>query len=406
MNMKKKKKGRFKNITRKIHLWLGLISGLVVFIVALTGAMFVFEEEGREAFQHHYYHIPEANANLPRLPVDRLADTFKAHYPKDKITSIRFKEKKDAAFIFHTNKRLVSIDPTTSLIIDVRDKDHDFFTVVQKIHTELYMGEPGKQIVHWNVLIFFIMCISGLILWLPKQWRFFKQVAKVKWKTKNKKRLIWDLHTVFGFYALLVLFVISLTGLFWAFDTVKNIASVISTGKTLVKEKKLSIKPAGKDKTYRFSLQDAYAATEVNWPGAAETFITPSTSKEAVIRVIKRYPYSIIRKQNTFYYNANNGQLVSADLYTAFDGYDKVARMNFDFHTGRIHALGIGSKIVYFLAALIAASLPVTGFLVWFGKRRKNQPAGRELVHLPVAGPVVEKQLQKPALAINEKNHL
>jgi uncharacterized iron-regulated membrane protein len=385
--MKTKKKSQFKNIIRTIHLWLGLTSGLVVFIVALTGALYVFEEEGREAFQHHYYHIPATDA--PHVAVDRMVDTFTTHYPKDKLNSIRFKEAKDAAFIFFTDKRFVSIDPTTSGIIGVRDKDKDFFTVVLKIHMELYMGEVGKEIIRWNVLIFFIMCVSGLILWLPKQWKFFKQAARVNWKTKNKKRLIWDLHSVFGFYALLILFIISLTGLFWTFDTVKNIASLATTGKTVKKEKKLTIKPEGK--SYQFSLQDAYAASEQSWPGAVETFITPSTKKEAVIRISKRYPYSIIRKQNTLYYDANNGKLVSAELYDQNTGYDKVARANFDFHTGRIRALGIGSKIIYFLVALIAASLPITGFLVWWGKRKKNKIAIRKPATLKVVAPVTEE---------------
>jgi uncharacterized iron-regulated membrane protein len=387
--MKKKKKGQAKNIIRTIHLWLGLTSGLVVFIVALTGAMYVFEEEGREAFQHHYYHIPATDA--PRVAVDRMVDTFTAHYPKDKITSIRFKETKDAAFVFFTEDRLVSIDPTTAQIIGVREKNKDFFTVIQKIHTELYLGEVGKQIVKWNVLIFFIMCLSGLILWLPKQWKFFRQASRVNWKTKNRKRLIWDLHSVFGFYALLVLFIISLTGLFWTFDTVKNMASLATTGKTFRKEEKMSIKPTGR--FYQFSLQDAYAASEQSRPGAAETFITPSTKKEAVIKVIKRYPYSLLRKQNTLYYNANSGKLVAAELYDQYNGYDKVARANFDLHTGRIHALGIGSKIIYFLVALIAASLPITGFLVWWGRQKKNKAAIRKPAVLKVVKPEVEEQL-------------
>ncbi|WP_153800409.1 PepSY-associated TM helix domain-containing protein [Foetidibacter luteolus] len=383
--MAEKKKKTIKNTFRIVHRWLGLVSGLVVFIVAITGALYVFEEEGREAFQHQYYHIAESNA--PRLPLDRMIDTFRSYYPNEKITSIRFKETSDAAFVFLTDKRLVTINPVTGFVTGVRDKNRDFFTVIQKIHTGLYMGEVGTQIVKWNVLIFFIMCISGLILWWPKQKRFLRQAIRLNFRTTNRKRLVWDMHSVLGFYALLVLLIISLTGLFWTFDTVKSIASFITTGSASVNNKKVTAK-AGKAKQV-LSVQDAYLAATTAFPGAKETFVTPASGKEAITRVIMRYPYSIVRKQNTLYYNAVTGKLVKAEQYKNYTGYDRIARSNFDFHTGRIRALGIGSKIVYFLASLVAASLPVTGFLVWWGRRKKKSPAKASAVYITRPSPIV-----------------
>jgi uncharacterized iron-regulated membrane protein len=35
----------FKKTIGKLHLWLGLSTGLIVFIVSITGAMYVFKEE-------------------------------------------------------------------------------------------------------------------------------------------------------------------------------------------------------------------------------------------------------------------------------------------------------------------------------------------------------------------------
>jgi uncharacterized iron-regulated membrane protein len=162
----------------QLHLWLGLTSGLVVFIVGITGALYVFEEEGRELFQHGYYHVT-APENTSRLPLTQLTDTFRAHFPKEKITSIRWKESKDAALIFYTKNKLVSINPYTAAITGARNVNGDFFTVIKDIHTELLLGNAGKQIIRWNVLIFFIMCISGLVLWWPRQRRFFRQAITI-----------------------------------------------------------------------------------------------------------------------------------------------------------------------------------------------------------------------------------
>jgi uncharacterized iron-regulated membrane protein len=46
--------------------------------------------------------------------------------------------------------------------------------------------------------------------------------------------------------------------------------------------------------------------------------------------------------------------------------------MNYDIHVGAI--LGFPGKVLAFLASLIAASLPVTGFMIWWGRRKKPHP--------------------------------
>ena len=49
---------------------------------------------------------------------------------------------------------------------------------------------------------------------------------------------------------------------------------------------------------------------------------------------------------------------------------DKIVRMNYDMHVGAI--LGLPGKLLAFFASLIAASLPVTGFVIWRGRRKKR----------------------------------
>jgi len=49
----------------------------------------------------------------------------------------------------------------------------------------------------------------------------------------------------------------------------------------------------------------------------------------------------------------------------------KLNELNYDIHVGQ--ALGLFGKIIAFLASLICASLPVTGFMIWLGKRKKRK---------------------------------
>lgn len=45
---------------------------------------------------------------------------------------------------------------------------------------------------------------------------------------------------------------------------------------------------------------------------------------------------------------------------------DKIKTINYDLHTGS--ALGLSGKVLGFLAGLTAATLPLTGLIIWLGK--------------------------------------
>jgi uncharacterized iron-regulated membrane protein len=49
---------------------------------------------------------------------------------------------------------------------------------------------------------------------------------------------------------------------------------------------------------------------------------------------------------------------------------DKLMRMNYDIHTGGI--FGFSGKIFAFLISLLIASLPITGFFIWYGRKKKS----------------------------------
>jgi len=353
-----------------VHRWLGIISGLLVVFVALTGSLLAFEDEGRDYLEHAYYHVAEHAGQKRSL--DQLVDTFRVYNPAIKINSIRFKEAPDAAVVFFTKEKFVFIDPYTSRVRATVPMKSDFFYVVRMLHTQLMLGDAGKTIVHINVLLFFIICLSGLVMWWPKKWRFFRPAVSIKFDA-SRKRINYDLHRALGFYALPILLIISFTGLFMASDITKSFISFITRSPIPGREEGVLVtKPAGAGRP-GYSLDSAYAYARSHYPGAQETFVVPAT-KETPIRVALRYPYTIVRNQNTFYFNPWNGQLVKSELYADYNAYDKVSRSNYNLHTGKIGPLGLFSKILYCIVALIAASLPITGFCIWMGKRKKKAP--------------------------------
>ncbi|MBE7177392.1 MAG: PepSY domain-containing protein [Mucilaginibacter polytrichastri] len=55
---------------------------------------------------------------------------------------------------------------------------------------------------------------------------------------------------------------------------------------------------------------------------------------------------------------------------------------NYGIHVGKIY--GLPTHILAFFASLICASLPVTGFTIWRGKRKKtSKPKKQQADQLP-----------------------
>lgn len=71
---------------RRIHLYLGLASGLFLLIVCLTGTILVFEDELEHAFHAERYTVAAAG---PRLPLAQLAAAVRAAKPKANISSFK-----------------------------------------------------------------------------------------------------------------------------------------------------------------------------------------------------------------------------------------------------------------------------------------------------------------------------
>ena len=348
-------------------MFLGLTSGIVVFTISITGCMYVFEEEIRDATESAKLYAPPRQ--MPFIGLEKVIANFQTIAPKEKIVSIAINKRiPNATVELSTKKNSYFFNPYNGTL--VYKGQHDWLDTVEEIHKTLLMGETGKVIQHWSVVTFVIMLISGMILWFPGQMRLLKQSLSIKWQG-TIKRINYDLHNVLGFYASWILVVISLTGLFFAFKEVKT-AAAFFTGTKLTEGKKITSVPPAIFKSLPERYNSIYETTSKQYPGA--NFIVISVRKSGELRVRILYPYRWSRNQNTFFFDEGTGQLLRAKFYKEFNGADLIEATNYDLHTGRI--FGIFGKIVAFIASLISASLPVTGFIIWLRKKRKSHPKG------------------------------
>ncbi|EOR95074.1 PepSY-associated TM helix domain protein [Arcticibacter svalbardensis MN12-7] len=349
-------------------MWLGLSTGLIVFVISITGCIYVFEEEIRNSTQTEHLYVPVQKKTF--IGLAKVISNFEHVAPKGKITLIRITEEKPNATVeINTGKKVYYFNPYNGSL--VYEGKPDWLDTVQEIHTSLLLGESGKFIQRWSVVIFVLMLITGLILWFPNQMRLLRQSVNIKWKA-SAKRVNYDLHNVLGFYASGILIVIALSGLFFAFKEVKLAASFF-TGTKLSEGRNIeSLQPLF-NKKLAIRYDNVYQTILDQYDKPNSTSISIRKTGELRLRMV--YPYKWTRKQNTFFFDDSNSQLLRAKLYKDFNAADFIEATNYDLHTGKL--FGLFSKVIACMASLIAASLPVTGFMIWWNKRRK--PASKSL---------------------------
>ncbi|WP_165042706.1 PepSY domain-containing protein [Dysgonomonas sp. ZJ709] len=382
------KKLSFRKIAYWLHLWLGALSSLVIFIVAVTGCIYVFQLELRSIFQQSQYVEIQDRPFLSPSELKEKANQYVYAVAADSanvIYGVAYGKRDKAATLAYNHYEdgytILMLNPYSGDYIYKQTLKGDFFRIILAGHRSLWLPyDIGRPIVGWSVLVFVIVTISGIVLWIPKRWnrKSLKSILTIKRKS-NSYKLNYDLHKVIGFYVALIALIISITGLTWSFKWFANsYYTVISGGEELKQWK-----PALSDTTLTAStlnLDDRlWDQVKQEYPiGEQGTFMFDFPNKKADAYRICFNPANddTYYKRHFRFFDQNTlEELEGGGIYgTAYEDSsagDKLYRMTYDIHVGAIG--GLPGKIVVFLASLGIASLPVTGYIIWHKKRKKSK---------------------------------
>ncbi|SEW54444.1 PepSY-associated TM helix domain-containing protein [Chitinophaga arvensicola] len=384
---KKRQSSLFRWVVDKLHLWLGMASGLIVLLLGITGCLFVFQKEINDVYYRKVLFVTPQQT--PVLPVSELKKTAQAALGPDKpilnITTyadpanawefMTYKGNDTALTYFGTVEyyEAVMLNPYTGKITGKIDYKHNFFSVVKGLHWSLLLNDKyGQPVIGWGTFIFVILLITGLIMWWPKKWNKANREKsfKIKWNA-SFKRVNYDLHNVLGFYAMLVALIIAFTGMVWAFKWFQATVYVVASGTTtppafVERHSKKTADPVSAN-----PLDLAFEKAKPILKGSKRIFIFPA-SDSAGVNTIGGY-----KRSETFYGSdeLHFDQYSAALLGRTNDSHrnrgERLISMNYDIHVGAI--AGLPGKILAFVISLICASLPVTGFYVWWGKQKKSK---------------------------------
>ncbi|MDO3427033.1 PepSY-associated TM helix domain-containing protein [Chryseobacterium sp. APV1] len=393
----KKKPDTLKKWTGKLHLWLGLGVGFLIFIISITGALYVFKDEIENAIRKDVIYHNEQNIDKKQvLPIRTLEKAVvaqvKEKYPVHWV-NIPIDKKMSYLFYWYEHDpkgwnyfdefpiyKVAYVNPYNGKVLGTYDEKNGFFQIVKMIHWSFLLKQSwGTYVVGIPVLIFVFMLISGIILWWPKNKAARKQRFSFKWKNvKNWKRKNYDLHNVLGFYASVFALIFSITGLFYAFVFVQSsIYFIFSGGKTAYPDFSSITTKAPIELRTEGTLDKISNTVKAKYPDSYNFSIDlghehMDDHEHPNFEVyVKHLSYSY-HKSSSLIFDENSGELLHTQDMKDKNFGEKTVGANYDIHVGSI--LGLPTKIIAFIVSLICASLPVTGFMIWWGRRKKKTP--------------------------------
>ncbi|HTE31345.1 MAG TPA: PepSY-associated TM helix domain-containing protein, partial [Chryseolinea sp.] len=153
----------------RIHLWLGLSSGLIVFVIAVTGCLYAFQAEIRNTLEPYRFVEAEQKEVLPPSALRVIGETV---LPGKKMHGIMYPRPGYAAQVSYYDidyYYIAYLNPYTGKVFKVSDEDSGFFNFILDGHFYLWLPPAiGQPIAASATLIFLVMMISGLILWWPR----------------------------------------------------------------------------------------------------------------------------------------------------------------------------------------------------------------------------------------------
>lgn len=368
----------FKKLTGTLHLWLGLASGLVFFTIAITGCIYAFQVEIQNLTQPYRFVEPQ---QAGMLPPSRLKEVAEEALPGKHVHAVLYAGRDEAVRVIFYNYQpdyyyyFAYLNPYTGEVQKIADMDANFFQFILDGHFYLWLPpEIGQPFVAYSTLVFLVMLITGIILWWPKSKGAAKQRFTIKWNARWRRKN-YDLHNVLGFYASWIVIILACTGLVWGFQWfAKSIHWVAGGEKSLFYQEPLS------DTTSvayldRPAIDRVWDKMKAMYPNAETIEVHPPETNASPIAANANPDASTYWQIDYRYFDQYSLEELPVDhIYGRLkeaNAADKLLRMNYDIHVGAI--LGLPGKILAFFASLIAASLPVTGFMVWWGRRNKNK---------------------------------
>ena len=374
-----------KKIFRQIHLWLSVPFGLIITLICFSGAMLVFENEVMELARHELCYVKKVET-VP-LPVDRLLEEVELTLP-DSVFVIGISVFSDPERAWQVNlskprRASMYVDQYTGEIKGKYERPA-FFVTMFRLHRWLLDSMKadggvfwGKMIVGVSTLLFVVVLISGIVIWWPRTRKALKNSLRIS-VGRGFRRFWYDLHVAGGMYALFFLLAMALTGLTWSFGWYRTgfykvFGVEVQQGGAhggVTQRGGKGGDQSGKNVSHSSSYvcwQQVYEQLALNNPGYKQITLSDGVAN------VSFNTFGNQRASDRYKFNPHSGEIDEVVLYKDAEKAGKIRGWIYSVHVGSWG--GMLTRLLTFIAALIGATLPLTGYYLWIKRiwRKKSR---------------------------------
>ncbi len=335
-----------------LHRWLGLILGLFISIIGLTGSWLIYDRE---------IALPEYELKINHAPLTLQSLFIKASplLPVNKDVQILFPKNPTLPYQFKTKVKQVVINQYTGEILVIRSSNYWPFGWLLHLHSELLLGKEGKQITGWIGIGLILITIIGIYLWQLKKWKSgFKLRA-------NKSQLVWyyDLHRLVGILSAPLLMVALVTGVSLSFSQATSV--LVNSLFNRTADKPPIVINDGKNQKASLDTVLLHAKLAMK-DGHAHSMLVPALPIKPIVVRMKMLNDPHPNGLNLVYLHPQGGEVLEVKKISQSEPSKLWFNWAFPIHTGQVLTVHLW---LLFAVGLMPSLLMLTGLYIYLLRR-------------------------------------
>jgi uncharacterized iron-regulated membrane protein len=348
-----------------IHTWMGLLAGLVIAVVSLTGSVIVFRSEIPLAL------FPSSAGGARVVGLEAITRQIAHTNPNARVRRVRFPAHAGDPFVVQIEsagkqEQLVCDSSSGRVLGTLKTGFSDWMV---DLHRNLLAGKTGRKFVGAVGIVLFVLAGSGMALWLigARKWRAWASVRP----QGGSRRFHFELHRAMGLWSYGLLTLVAFTGIGLAYpDTFRSALQQI-TGSPAAKKAPRVTEPGGQT---LHTLDEYFRTGTRAMPDGIPTELRLPENTKAPMDLRLRRPGDLSLSGNHVYLDPSTGKVLAVSREVDQPLPARIFAAFAPIHYGEFGGLPI--KALWAFLGLIPSILFVTGLITWWRPRRKKKPVG------------------------------
>lgn len=364
----------------KIHWFLGIVFGLTLIVIGVSGAVLSYEKEILRFINKDTYFV-EVPQDKAKLSAQELLTIYQEQNSKARINSITISSNATSS----ASINIASQDPkdrrgiteylnpyTAEVLPQIVGKDFFmfFFTLHRWLTLEGDYRSIGKNIVAISTIACILLVIGGIVVYFPRIKNHFFKSFTFSFKHKNRAFLS-TMHSAIGLWVTPFFLLVCLTGLYWSYDWYRSAMFKVFNVEQPVRNNQAQ----PKQNEYKPNFENIQKVVDIFNQNVTKDYksatIRLNGSKDNIYTVSYLFEDAThYRETNSMEINLNSLKVEKSVIFKDKPLNEQIMSSMLPLHSGEF--FGWIGQLGMFLSSSLMALFVITGYMLYF-KRRKSK---------------------------------